>query len=305
MQDPPSRPIALFGVFGRFAVCVFAFRAIDPLLPFMPFMRKLLVMPAKAGPKKRSRKITLGGNARDGNGPSHSDTTPIPAELECEGCRLTFPSEKFQAYLLLVQRHVVEQGEAVDPEEVEEPLRLCDHCATYGPPMENPLAKLSQPEINALAVLAAGGSMRRAAAVMGVSERQMRAYLTGREKQTLRAAYAKLLLQIGITPERLARVIDEALTAEKPYWNRTTETFQMFPDHAVRVRAAEMAQRVLGLTSPNEQPEQLAASKAASVVVQTNLGDGKQMAADEAYTIAVRRVPAPRTIEAERIEDVE
>lgn len=218
------------------------------------------------------------------------DTTPVPATLECEGCGKSFPPAQFQRYLTVLQQGIVEDAEeGGSANNIETPPRFCDPCATYGPPLENPMAALSQPEIDALAVLAAGGSMRRAAAVLGVHERQLRSYLSGREKHMLRAAYAKLLMQMGVTPERLGRVIVEALDATSPYWNRANERFEFYPDHATRLRSALAAQKILGLETPGELAAREQQPRGASIHFSTNLGDGSTSVVDEGYTVEVRR----------------
>lgn len=220
------------------------------------------------------------------------DFTVPPPELTCEGCDRTVATEEFSVYLEAVAAHKLQdlEGSTETP-----PDRICNYCARYGVPMENPLAILSKPEIEALAVLAAGGSMRRAAVVMGVSERQIRAYLTGREKNVLRAAYQKLLLQEGITPQAIAKVIYEALSAERPHWDSLAERFVFFPDHNTRLKAAQMGQRILQLEQPTELSARSPEEHGPAITFHTNLGDGATVS-DGAYTIDVRpasALPAP------------
>lgn len=217
------------------------------------------------------------------------DFTAPPKEFVCEGCDATKPSADFTRYLEALGLHRGASG--ADPS-LPEPDRLCNHCATYGPPLENPLAALSKPEIDALAVLAAGGSMRRAAIVMGVSERQIRAYLSGREKAMLRGAYQKLLLQMGITPQVVAQVLLDALGAEKPVSLGHGE-IQMFPDHSTRLKAALAAQKILQLEQPGELTARAPETGGAGFHLHTNLGDGA-VVEDGAYTVEIR--PAPRTV---------
>lgn len=135
---------------------------------------------------------------------------------------------------------------------------------------------LSPVEIRALSELASGGSMRRAAELMGTDEKQMRQYLMGREKVVLRAAYQKLLIQIGITPERLARTVLEALDASRDVYDKEGNLVGSSPDHNVRLKAAGMAQKILQL----EQPTELSARAPdddgmGRIGWDTTLGDGK------------------------------
>lgn len=231
-------------------------------------------------------------------GPGRSKDYTVPAvQFDCEGCGVSRPRDEFARYLEAVAEHAVREDEEGEPHAPDPPPRLCDFCATYGPPIENPLAKLSKPEIDALAVLAAGGSMRRAATVMGISERQIRSYLSGREKNMLRAAYAKLLLQIGVTPQKLARVFNEALDAEKAQWNSALQEWDYFPDHATRVRAAQAAQRILSLEQPAELADRVTQERGVGLHFHTNLGDGTTAPVDEGYTLEVRPIkPEPRQV---------
>lgn len=224
------------------------------------------------------------------------DHTVPPPEFSCEGCGATRPREEFTRYLDAVAAHLVLEDEEGDGQIEAPPEKLCDYCATYGPPLENPLARLSKPEIDALAVLAAGGSMRRAGAVMGISERQIRSYLSGREKNMLRAAYAKLLLQIGVTPQKLARVFNEALDATKAQWNSDAHCWDEFPDHSTRVRAAQAAQRILSLEQPAELADRVTTDRGIGVHFHTNLGDGKTPPVEEGYSIEVRPIQPMKQI---------
>lgn len=209
---------------------------------------------------------------------SSKDFTVPPNSFACDTCGLTKPTEQFSRFLELV----AEAKANGDDWEVD---RLCDHCATYGPPLENPLAKLSPKEIEALSVLAAGGSMRRAAMCLGIDERSMRNYLAGREKPVIRAAYQKLCIQMGITPERLAQAVVDALGAEKEIYNSKGEYVGSSPDHNVRLKAAGMGLKILQLEQPTELSKRADEGDGSlAPPVYTNLGDGKTFN-EEGYVI--------------------
>lgn len=191
---------------------------------------------------------------------------PAPTEFACDGCRQAKPFDAFKKFVALE-----------DPNAV----CLCDHCATYGAPLENPLAELTPMEVRALDELAAGGSMRRASAIMGLSEQQMRQYLAGKEKPVIRAAYQKLLLQIGVTPDLIAHTIHDALRAEKVWFDKDGREAGREPDHAVRLKAAGMAQKVLTLEQPAELTRRAPDEDPSTAwAVETTLGDGKSNAQD-------------------------
>ncbi len=217
------------------------------------------------------------------------DFTVPPNSFVCETCGIAKPSTQFTRFLELVaEAKAADEDWSID--------RLCDHCATYGPPLENPLAKLSPKEIEALSVLAAGGSMRRAALCLGVDERSMRNYLAGREKPVIRAAYQKLCIQMGLTPEALARVVVEALGATKSHFNTDGELIGESPDHNVRLKAAAMGLKILQLEQPAELARRAADEDAMlRPQIVTNL-DGNSTIDEQGYTVPYLPAGEPKRI---------
>lgn len=238
-------------------------------------------VPAVPEKRKRGRpkKVRPPNPFDPGNDTGKSmDFTVPPNSMTCEACRLAKPTEQFSRFLEII-------AEAKGEGEDWSADRLCDHCATYGPPLENPLAKLSPKEVEALSVLAAGGTMRRAALVLGVNEKTMRQYLAGREKPVIRAAYQKLCIQMGLTPENLAKVVVEALGASKAHFDMEGKLIGESPDHNVRLKAAAMGLKILQLEQPTELSKRSADEDAMlRPAIFTNLGDGKTIT-DDGYVI--------------------
>lgn len=200
--------------------------------------------------------------------------------LDCEGCDIAKDAHEFTRYL----KAVIDLAGDADP-----PLQFCDACATYGPPSENPLTALTQPEIAALEVLASGGSLRRAAAVMGVMPYKLVQRLEGRsnERKVFRQAYKSLLIQAGVTPGKLTRKIAEALEAEKITFAKDGTEYAQ-PDHGARLKAVSLAQRALEL----EEHGVMAAAPHAqqnNFYFDTNLGNGEKTV-DDAYEVFAERI---------------
>lgn len=227
----------------------------------------------KRGRPRKERPPNPFGYPTESHGRPRDFAVP-PDALTCEACEEQKPTQKFSRFLEQVATVRAENGDW----QLE---RLCDHCATYGPPLENPLAKLSIRELEALSVLAAGGSMRRAALVLGVDEKQMRSYLAGREKPVIRAAYQKLCLQMGITPEKLAQVIVDALGASRSVYSADGTLIAEIPDHNIRLKAAGYGLKILQLEQPTELSKRSAdEDMLLRPTVYTTLGDGKTIEAE-------------------------
>lgn len=203
-----------------------------------------------------------------------------PAELlECAGCEIAKDADEFQRYL----RAVVDLADELPP------LQLCDACAVYGPPSENPLTALTQPEIAALEVLSTGGSLRKAASVMGTSVPKLVQRLEGRsnDRKIFRQAYKTLLIQAGVTPRKLTGAIADALEAEKITFGKDGSEYSQ-PDHGARLKAVSIAQRALELEehgSRSEAPTQ----QQNNFFFETNLGNGEKTV-DDAYEVFAERV---------------
>lgn len=207
-----------------------------------------------------------------------------PEPTVCEGCSRDLPVSAFTRYLKI----------AGDLDADTAPAQLCDHCATYGPPSENPLLGLSVGEIEALQILAAGGSMRRAAEAAGVDQATLRARLEGRsgQRHVMREAFRALLLQAGITPKKITTAIADAFGA-------MTEKGAV--DHNVRLKAADRATRLLELEERHVYTPKAAFKLGAHggaargmLFFETTLGDGTTPALEEAYQVGPKLVGAGR-----------
>lgn len=201
------------------------------------------------------------------------------ALLECAGCEIEKDADEFQRYL----RAVVDLSDELPP------LQLCDACAVYGPPSENPLVALTQPEIAALEVLATGGSIRKAAAVMGTSPAKLVQRLEGRsaDRKIFRQAYKSLLVQAGVTPRKLTRAIADALEAEKISFGKDGQEYSQ-PDHGARLKAVSIAQRALELEEHGARSEGPTVQQN-NFHFETNLGNGEKTV-DDAYEVFAERV---------------
>ncbi len=208
---------------------------------------------------------------RDGRRP------PVPL-IPCEGCGLELDAQKFTRFL-----------KAISEGEDEAPAQLCDPCATYGPPTENPLNSLTGREVEGLQILASGGTFRAAARAMGTSVARLVQRIEGRskERKVFRHAYKSLLLQSGVTPQLLTDKIREALDAEKITFTKDGGEYSQ-PDHGVRLKAVAMAERVLDLES---RAQAVAAPVQAhnNFFFDTNLGNGEKTI-DDAYEVFAKRV---------------
>lgn len=201
------------------------------------------------------------------------------ALLECEGCEIAKDADEFQRYL----RAVVDLADEMPP------LQLCDACAVYGPPSENPLVSLTQPEIAALEVLATGGSLRKAASVMGTSVPRLVQRLEGRstDRKVFRQAYKTLLIQAGVTPRKLTAKIADALEAEKISFGKDGREYSQ-PDHGARLKAVSIAQRALELEEHGSRAEG-PTSQQNNFYFETNLGNGEKTVED-AYEVFAERI---------------
>lgn len=199
--------------------------------------------------------------------------------LECEGCDIAKDADEFQRYLRAV----------VDLSDEMPPLQLCDACAVYGPPSENPLVALTQPEIAALEILSTGGSLRKAASIMGTSVARLVQRLEGRsnDRKVFRQAYKTLLIQAGVTPRKLTSAISDALQAEKISFGKDGQEYSQ-PDHGARLKAVSIAQRALELEDHGARTEGTTAQQN-NFYFETNLGNGEKTV-DDAYEVFAERI---------------
>jgi len=223
---------------------------------------------AKVGRRKDSRRhmpVSAGGDGMD-----------------CEGCERHVPLAEFSKYL-----------EAdLDLSSETAPAMLCNDCATYGRPLKNPMTELTVKENKALEVLASGGSLAAAARTAGIHHETMRRMLKGQERDIFRQAYQWLLVSNGVDPRKLIRVMKDALDANKHQFHSEVKDFVEFPDHGVRLKAADMAMKALDLRPPTElsrDPNSDHGRGGVTVIIETNLGDGKG-APKEEYEIVAERV---------------
>lgn len=207
-----------------------------------------------------------------------------PTAIRCGGCDTEFPLSRFSKYL-----RQLESGIELDPDEAIP--QWCDGCATYGPPLENPLGDLTPNQLAGMKMLAGGASIAATARHMKIDRTDLRRMLSGKDRGVFRAAYQRLLIAKGIDPESIATVIAEGMKATRAQWHRESGGFVEFPDHSNRLKAATIAQKTLDLNPPNElsrPPGEMASG--VNIFLNTNLGERDERTERDVYTIESREI---------------
>jgi len=195
-------------------------------------------------------------------------------EIVCECCNLGKEIEDFSDF------HA--RDDPMDPS----PL-VCDHCAKFGPPIQDPCLALSIPWRNALLRMASGASIREAARAGGMDEKTLRSTLNGTENWAVRASMNKLLIDAGLGPEKLIQILGEAADATRPTWHPVKQDFEQFPDHSVRLRAAQPMIKLAAMEAPAERAADEGSSRVQIQVV-TNLGSKEPIAIEGRYEVRGR-----------------
>jgi len=204
----------------------------------------------------------------------------VRKELDpCDGCGVPKSPDEFSKFFA--------KDLSLDADEA--PPMLCNYCATYGPPMEDPLAEMNVRERQAMLMLAAGGTVAGAARHIGMSKEKLRDILSGRERGVFREAFQKMLVSEGLGPDSIVNAIKRSITGKKYQWNQDTSEFQEFEDHAAQTRAADMLIKLFDLKPPQELARNVepATGKGVVVNIQTNVGDGKNIRTDEYEVVGV------------------
>lgn len=211
-------------------------------------------------------------------------------EIVCEACKLKKPVDEF-----------LQMRSELDPQAPSP--QVCDHCRTFGPPVADPTAQLTPQELHAMEILVAGGSIRDAARISGIDQGDMNRMVRGKVMPHFRAALQNILRHMGLTPQRLGKVLLETLGAEQPKWNPATKDWDFFPDHSNRRGVARDLLKMLGADEPKEQSVKAGDTGGLVVNIMTNIGS-KQGSDDIPGTIVARarRVPAEPARDVELLE---
>ncbi len=208
--------------------------------------------------------------------------------LYCPSCReLRHPSEFFE---------IGYQVASADSELDELPT-ACQRCRTMGPPPIDQLVQLSRPQHSALEGLSEGLSIPDAARKAGMKPAQLRQMLDGNDRHPMRIAWGMILVREGITMDRLAKVLSEALDADEHKYHPADKEFKSFPDHRTRLTAVRHANSQMGLDAPKEAADKGQGSSF-QVIVQTTLGKE-----DKTKVVGGYRVTVPKDVEDAEVVD--
>ena len=162
--------------------------------------------------------------------------------------------------------------------------QVCDHCRKFGPPVPDPCAPLTGQWRTAIMILAGRGSQTDAAEASGLSRSSIRTMLKGSDNADVRAAYQRLLIDVGMHGAKMAQIVAEAGDANQLKWHPTEKEFIETPDHNVRLNAVRTAMKAQGLEAPKEKAGDLPSS-AVQVVINTNLGSKDPVKQAGTYTV--------------------
>lgn len=195
-------------------------------------------------------------------------------EILCDCCNLAKEIEEFADF------HA--RDDPMDPSPM-----VCDHCAKFGPPLQDPCLALSVPWRNALLRMASGGSIRDAARAGGMNEKTLRSTLNGTENWAVRASMNKLLINAGLGPEKIIKVLGDAADATRPTWHPEDKQFEHFPDHPTRLRAITPMMKLAAMEAPSERaPDE--GSARVQIAVVTNLGSKEPIQIEGQYEVRGR-----------------
>jgi len=195
-------------------------------------------------------------------------------EILCDCCNLAKEIEEFSDF------HA--RDDPMDPSPM-----VCDHCAKFGPPLQDPCLALSVPWRNALLRMASGGSIRDAARAGGMNEKTLRSTLNGTENWAVRASMNKLLINAGLGPEKIIQVLGDAADATRPTWHPEEKEFKDFPDHPTRLRAITPMLKLAAMEAPAERAADEGSARVQIAVV-TNLGSKEPIQIEGQYEVRGR-----------------
>lgn len=197
-------------------------------------------------------------------------------EILCDCCNLAKEIEDFSDF------HA--RDDPMDPSPM-----VCDHCAKFGPPLQDPCLALTIPWRNALLRIASGGSIRDAARAGGMNEKTLRSTLNGTENWAVRASMSKLLNHAGLGVEKIIQVLGDAADATRPTWHPEEKEFEHFPDHSIRLRAVTPLLKLNAMEAPTERAPEAGNTRVQLQVV-TNLGSKEPITIEGQYEVHGRDV---------------
>ncbi len=152
--------------------------------------------------------------------------------------------------------------------------------------LRDPLKALTTKQREGLDYVAAGGSLSSAAAIMGVDESTIRHQLNGRDRGIYREAFQAIMLDLGITPRFVAEGLGDSLKAMKWIWDKSADVMIEVPDHTARGRAQDLCVKLFDLKPPQELSKMNdAGGSGLTVIIETNIGEGKAETVNPAYEV--------------------
>ncbi len=238
-----------------------------------------------SGPGKRGRPLKKGEVSKRQEAIREIyDQYVLRDSLLCNACEIERPLDEF----LLMTYDPDFSVDSPDPQ-------VCDHCRKYGKPMKDPTAKLTGQEIHAMKIIAMGKTPTEAARIVGMDESTLRKMARGKDSTgNFRAAMHLILQDLGLTVEKIGRVMLDTLNAEKAQWNKETGQWDMFPDHSNRRGAATALLKAYGGEEPRDESSKKPQTGIA-VTINTNIGSEKK----------VSEVPGTIIARARKIDEVD
>jgi len=183
-------------------------------------------------------------------------------------------------------------GIELDYDPQSAPPVLCEKCRTEGPSKvaeQDVMAGIHLKERRLIAGLMEGLSVTKAAEAADMPTSRAHKLIRGEAKPIVRAAYQRILEEAGLTLPKIAKVMAEAIDAEKVMWNPEERQFDSFPDHNVRLKAASTAASHLDVAEP-ESKRNPNATQALSVTIITNLDGAEPKSMEDAFVARARVV---------------
>lgn len=119
----------------------------------------------------------------------------------------------------------------------------------------------------ALATLIRGGTQKEAARAAGRSPGSVGARV--RRPGSFRAALLEMMDHVGLGEKKLLGAVQEGVVANKPIWHPAKKDFFEYPDHFMRLKAAE-----IGLQLKGAFPERNGSGGVVAVQIVTNIDGG-------------------------------
>lgn len=172
----------------------------------------------------------------------------------------------------------------------QSPPSVCDSCRKNGIP-KIPVFALSPAKTLAMREITdphadPKTAILRASRASGLKQSTIKNMLAGRGDPKFRRAYQVYLDGVGLGPEGIAKIMGESAKATEFKWNKADQVFDEFPDHRTRLSTAIAAAKQLdidGLKSAG------GAHHVQAIVINHNLGDGKEIDAPGTMSIQVDR----------------